>query len=78
MAFAASDRATWTIRGLAGGYARDANSSVPIDNAYAVLIEPLESFAAQLAIVGDSIANPPNYAYTKDGRRYVSALAGQR
>jgi hypothetical protein len=66
--------ATWTLRALAGGYARDATSVLPIDNAYAVLMEPLESFAALTSLGDTDLADAPNYAYTSDGRRFISAL----
>src|SRR5208282_3409086 len=66
--------ASWTLRAFAGGYARDATSTLAIDNAYAVLMEPLEAFAGRMRVGDDALANPPNYQYTPDGRRYVSAL----
>jgi len=66
--------ASWALRAFAGGYARDATSTLAIDNAYAVLMEPLEAFAGRMRVGDDAIANPPNYQYTPDGRRYVSAL----
>ena len=70
-AIAVSPEATWTLRAFAGGYARDATSTLPIENAYAVLMEPLEAFAARLRLGESAVANPINWAYTKDGRRYV-------
>lgn len=66
--------ATWTLRAFAGGYARDATSALPIDNAYAVLMEPLESFAALTRLGDGDLADAPNYQYTSDGRRFISAL----
>ena len=73
---AVAPSATWTLRAFAGGYAREATSALPIDNAYAVLMEPLEAFAALSRIgVADPLDNRINYQYTEDGRRYVSALA---
>ena len=75
-AIAISPEASWVLRAFAGGYARDAQSTQPIDNAYAVLIEPLEAFAAIMRLgSADDLASPLNYAYTSDGRRYISALA---
>ena len=67
--------ATWTLRAFAGGYAREATSPTPIDNAYAVLMEPLEAFAATMRLGSTDLDQRPNFAYTPDGRRYISALA---
>jgi hypothetical protein len=75
-AVSVAPEATWTLRAFAGGYARDATSALPIDNAYAVLMEPLEAFAARMRLgVQDPLAAQPNYVYTETGRRYISALA---
>ena len=72
---AIGDKATWTRRAFSGGFARDPAHVTPIDNAYAVLMEPLESFAAWLKVGGgDNVDERPNFAYTQDGRRYISAL----
>jgi hypothetical protein len=76
-AIAVGGDASWTLRAFAGGYARDAASALPIDNAYAVLMEPLEAFAARTRLAVDPLASQPNYAYTSDGRRYVSALVSR-
>jgi len=70
--------ATWTARGFVAGYARDPVLPLPIENAYAVLMAPLESFAATMRLTADTLVNPPNYAYTSDGRRFISALAHVR
>jgi hypothetical protein len=67
--------ATWTLRAFAGGYARNVNEVEPIDNAYAVLMEPLEAFAARLRSPVNDLVEQANYAYTVDGRRYLSAIA---
>jgi hypothetical protein len=66
--------ATWTLRAFAGGYARDATSALPIDNSYAVLMEPLESFCALSRLSTEALADEADYSYTGDGRRYRSAL----
>lgn len=66
--------ATWTLRAFAGGYARDATSALPIDNTYAVLMEPLESFCALSRLAAAEVDNAPEWSYTPDGRRYLSAL----
>ena len=67
--------ARWTLRAFAGGYARDIDKADPQDTAYRVLMGGLESFAAML--IGDlqPLDSKPNYAYTGDGRKYISALA---
>src|SRR5208337_1678099 len=66
--------ASWTLRAFAGGYAREATQPEPLSNAYSILMEPLEAFAATLRLGNMEVANPPNYAFTRDGRRYLSAL----
>ena len=73
-AIAVHPDASWTLRAFAGGYAREATQPEPLSNAYSILMEPLEAFAATLRLGQMEVANPPNYAYTKDGRRYLSAL----
>lgn len=74
-AISVSPDASWTIRAFAGGFAREPERVEPSANAYAVLIEPLESFAAWLRIgTPASMDEAPNFAYTNDGRKYVSAL----
>jgi hypothetical protein len=67
--------ASWTVRAFAGGFNREPDRVQPSDNAYAVLIEPLESFASWLRIgTPGNLDERPNFAYTSDGRKYVSAL----
>lgn len=75
-ALVVSPDATWSLRAMAGGYARESGSPLPQNNVYRVLMEALEAFAAFLR-VGDATAvdNRPNYAYTSSGRRYISSLA---
>ena len=67
-------RATWARRAFSGGYARDVAHVNPIANAYAVLIEPLESFAAWLKVGAGAVDDGVQFAYTADGRRYISAM----
>ncbi len=74
-ALAVNPRASWTLRALAGGYARDADKQESQANAYTVLMEALESFMALTRAAEPALADQPNYAYTEDGRRYISALA---
>jgi phage terminase large subunit-like protein len=72
-----SDTAKWTLRALSGGYARarekgGAVSDFAADNAYKVLCEGLETFAAMTRLeTGDD--NQRNYAYTENGQRYLTA-----
>ncbi len=67
--------ASWTVRAFAGGFNREPDRVEPTANAYAVLIEPLESFASWLRIgTPGNLDERPNFAYTSDGRKYVSAL----
>ncbi len=66
--------ASWTVRAFAGGFSREPERVVPTENAYSVLIEPLESFAAFLKIGTPGVDERPNFAYTSDGRKYVSSL----
>lgn len=73
-ALATHPEASWTLRALAGGYARDADRQEPQQNAYALLIDPLEAFAA-LSRQPSELDSSINYEYTSDGRRYISALA---
>src|SRR5215469_924872 len=72
---AVGPRATWTRRALAGGFARDVNHVNPIGNAYAVLMEPLESYGAWLKVGSSATVDEGvQFAYTSDGRRYISAM----
>lgn len=72
--------AHWTLNGFAGGYARAMTkagvlSDYADDGAYKVLMEGLEAFGALLSTgTADDSDNNVKYAYTGDGRRYVSAL----
>jgi len=68
-------RARWTLRAFAGGYARDVDKVEAQDNAYRVLMNGLEAFAGLLRHGIDSEDSQPHYAYTEDGRRYITALA---
>lgn len=78
--FRVSTEATWTLRALAGGYAREVNrqgqlGAFATDNAYRVLMEGLESFASLLrAGVGEERDNEGNFRYTPNGQKYLSAM----
>ena len=68
--------ARWTARAFAGGYARDLNAAEPQQGPYAVLMAALEAFAGLLR--GASFQEDEseiNYAWTPEGKRYISARA---
>lgn len=75
--------ARWTLNGFAGGYCRELSkqgqlTAEPSTGAYSVLFGALESFAAILRAVrrDEEEDTPVNYAYTSDGRRYISSRPG--
>ena len=76
--------ASWTLRALAGGFCRGVSKSGVItteaeEGPYRVLMEGLESLVANMTAAMGLDANAQvNYAYTEDGRRYISALAPPR
>lgn len=80
-AFMVNPSCRWTINGLAQGYAfkLDKNgvlSQEPEPGYYATAIRGLESFAKFLTVRVEDTAgaqNQVNWAYTPDGRRYMSA-----
>lgn len=79
-AFLAAPQARWTINGLAQGYARTLDKSgvlspQPEPCYYATLLRGLESFAKWLTVrvVDTAEGQQANFAYTPDGRRYMSA-----
>lgn len=78
--FRVSTAARWTLNALSGGYARSTGKSgvlseFPDEGPYKVLMEGIEAFAALLR-TGSALADdqPLNYAYTPQGRRYVTTL----
>lgn len=81
-AFLVDRRARWTINALAGGYSRSLDRSGiltddPDEGYYRTLMEGLESFGKWLtaqtaALETDGAA----YAYTRDGRRYMTSGRG--
>jgi len=79
-AFRVSSEATWTLRALSGGYARELNkhgqiSDFAAEGPYRVLCEGLESLAALVrAGVAGGDDSTPNYRYTAAGKRYISTL----
>lgn len=75
-----SRKARWTLNGFGGGFCKDVQktgmlSEFPAEGPYRTLMEGLESFAALLRQGNLADDTPPNYAYTPDGRRYVSSMA---
>jgi len=74
--------ARWTLNGFAGGYHRELAKSgtltaEPTQNAYRVLFEALESFAAILQTAArDDEDMQPHYDYTPDGRRFITSRPG--
>lgn len=75
-----SQEASWSLRAFTGGYARDiTKSGISSDHAregiYKTLMEGLESFCALLKVgVDGGTPARPHYAYTEDGRKFLSAL----
>ena len=83
--FRVSEDARWTLNALAGGYARAMTkggviADYPEEGPYRLLMEGLESFAGLLRtnLSDDDERTELNYAFTPDGRRYLSALAVKR
>jgi len=78
--FLIDSTATWTLRALAGGFARSITddgriTDNPVDNVYRTLIEGLEAFAALLRTTALEPDAGLRYAVAADGRQYVTALA---
>ncbi|MFM2396235.1 MAG: hypothetical protein RLZZ434_817, partial [Pseudomonadota bacterium] len=48
----------------------------PVPGPYATLMEAVESFAGQMRTGLDDGDNARHYGYASDGRKYLSALAG--
>jgi len=77
--FAVSAEATWVLRGLSGGYSRTMDkqgrlSDEPPNNTYRTVMEGLESAAVLLrAPTYIAEGGDVSYAYTDNGRRYMSA-----
>lgn len=71
-----SSSAEWLIKALSGGYARKAGVDDPVPGVYQVLCEGLEAFAATRR--GNQEDDDVRYVRGADGRRYISALAGNK
>ena len=78
-----SAQAGWTLNAFSGGYCRAlVKNGVLADYAeegpYRLLMEALESFAGLLQIGSpDEDKSDRNYATSRDGRRYLSAMPGR-
>lgn len=79
-----STEARWTLNAFAGGYARGLLKGGSLaeyaeEGFYRTLAEGVESFIGLIPSGhADDERDDLDYAYTKDGRRYVSALANRR
>jgi hypothetical protein len=74
-------RVRWAINGFASGYCYPINAATgapraqPADNVYKLLLDGLGAVAGLLRGNPErATRDQPNYAYTSDGRRYISAL----
>lgn len=71
--FQVASEASWTLRAMSGGYARESDKTEAMRGPYRVVGEALESFAAILSgltIDEDQLL----YGVTKDGRSYHSSV----
>ncbi len=73
-----STKARWTLNALSGGYCREVTkhgtlTEQAIDNPYRTLMEGIESLAALTKSISMRDDTEVNYAYTNDGRRYISS-----
>lgn len=75
--------AKWVINALGGGYSRTLDkhgklSDKPSDNQYRLIMEAIESFVLYIDKTGRiSDTEDRNYAYTRNGTRYLSSLPGR-
>ena len=71
-----SPEATWTLRAMTGGYARDVDRQEAASGVYRTLCEGLEAFAGTLAYGVDRRADDEiRWETDAHGRRYISARA---
>lgn len=80
MALKVMPAARWTLNGFAGGFARaqlktGQMTADPVDGPYRTLMEGIEAFAAVYARMDPESEGERNYAFTADGRRYISSRA---
>jgi hypothetical protein len=76
--FQIAREASWTIRAMSGGYARQPGETAPQAGPYRVIGEALDSFAAVLGGVLQETYEGANIRYTADGRKYLSSSARVR
>jgi hypothetical protein len=69
--------ASWALRALSGGYAREPGKSEPMPGAYRVVGEALESFAAILAMGLDD-EQDVRYAVDRNGRKYMTSAGAKQ
>lgn len=72
--FQVSKEASWTLRAMSGGYAREPEKVEAMRGPYRVIGEAMESFSAILAGVLRTGEESVHYATAKDGRRYHSSV----
>ena len=70
-AFQVAEEASWTLRALAGGYARKPGRDDAEENCYAVLMEGIQALVGVLKAGLESAENV-KYDYTSDGRKFIS------
>lgn len=73
-------QARWSVNAFAGGYSFEVSASgqpkdTPQENEYSVLMGAIESVVASLEQTSEAIDY--NYAYTKDGRKYISTVSAR-
>lgn len=78
---AVSEGAEWTLRAFAGGFSRalhdGAPQTEPQANRYRLLIEGIESLAGLISWGIADETTPQNWAFDRQGRRYLSAMPGR-
>lgn len=75
-----SPKARWVLNALAGGYAREITKGgqmtvEPVESPYKTLMAALEAFCAVYAQMDPDSEQQRTYAYTGDGRRYMTSRA---
>lgn len=75
-----AETARWTLRALAGGYCRGRGGTDAEPGPYRCLMEGIEALLGliRLGAAEDDEEHEPNYAYDRQGRRYVSAMPARR
>ena len=73
-----STAARWTLNAFSGGYCREVTrqgqlTEQAIDGPYRTLMEGVEAVAALTKSITQRDEDEVHYAYTNDGRRYISS-----